>query len=65
MQCDCFHEFDTMNGECWGTKERELCNCGGDTEYCNYYPERRNLKDTRPTLTRAQAEEKFHIKILD
>lgn len=26
-------------GECWGTKEREECDCGGDTSKCTFYPE--------------------------
>jgi len=27
--------------ECWGTKEREECNCGGDPSKCTFYPEKR------------------------
>lgn len=26
-------------GECWGTKEREECSCGGDRTRCDFYPE--------------------------
>lgn len=65
MKCDCYHEYDVMNGECWGTRERELCSCGGDTEYCNYYPDKRKMKDNTPTMTRAEAEKKLKIKIVD
>lgn len=25
--------------ECWGTKEREACSCGGTEEKCTFYPE--------------------------
>ena len=25
------------NGRCMGTKERELCSCGGDKNKCNFY----------------------------
>lgn len=24
--------------ECWGTKEREACSCGGDESKCDFYP---------------------------
>lgn len=69
MHCDCYHviekKFGNFSGECWGTKEREFCTCEGMTESCNFYPERRVMKDTWSTMTRAQAEEKFHIKIVD
>ena len=26
---------------CLGTREGEPCNCKGDTDKCNYYPEKR------------------------
>lgn len=28
-------------GECWGTRERDECRCGGDTTKCDFYPEKR------------------------
>lgn len=28
-------------GVCYGTKECERCNCGGDKSKCNFYPELR------------------------
>lgn len=69
MVCDCYHVIEEkpgkFRGECWGTKEREFCTCEGMTESCNFYPERRVMKDTWPTMTRIQAEEKFYIKIVD
>ena len=27
--------------ECWGTKEREACMCGGDESRCDFYPYKR------------------------
>ena len=33
--------FDKLVGECWGTKEREQCSCGGDPSKCDFYPEKR------------------------
>ena len=29
---------------CYGTKEMEVCSCGGDTSKCNFYPEKRKQK---------------------
>lgn len=26
---------------CWGTKEAEICSCGGDPTKCDFYPEKR------------------------
>lgn len=28
-------------GRCNGTKERDVCNCGGDVSKCDFYPEKR------------------------
>ena len=30
---------DIEVGVCWGTKETEECNCGGDMTQCDFYPE--------------------------
>lgn len=36
-KCECYHLRDDKTTECWGTKEREICSCGGDTAFCNFY----------------------------
>ena len=43
MFCD---SYTTCYGvsRCLGTKEVEVCNCGGDADKCTFYPEKRNLK---------------------
>lgn len=52
-KCECYHEVTRMlyssileqlyptaiDGECWGTKERDICNCQGDKCKCDFYPE--------------------------
>lgn len=47
MRCDCYHVIEEkpgkFSGECWGTKERERCYCGGNMSHCIYYPEKRNV----------------------
>ena len=49
--CSCYHEVTThindgygkfkheTRYECYGTKEREECTCGGDRTKCNFYPD--------------------------
>lgn len=39
-KCNCYYEIYGKT-ECWGTKEREECSCGGDETKCNFYPEKR------------------------
>ena len=47
--CDCYHQrwvgkdekHLEVIGECWGTKERDECQCGGDPQCCDFYPEKR------------------------
>lgn len=47
MVCKYFNRFSyerndktlQFREECWGTKEREVCSCGGDTTKCTFYPE--------------------------
>ena len=46
-KCDCYHIeeyfFDgfllSSESECWGTRERDRCFCGGDRTKCDFYPE--------------------------
>lgn len=55
-KCDCWHEVepfcynDKINGVCYGTKEREYCQCGGDNAKCDFYPEKRKGNKTMKTL---------------
>lgn len=51
-KCECYHEvireiynhylnrtLTAKEGECWGTKERDICSCQGDKCKCDFYPE--------------------------
>lgn len=33
-----------VEGKCWGTKECEMCKCGGDRSKCDFYPTKRKEK---------------------
>lgn len=35
--CSCYHQLG-RKAVCYGTKEMEECNCGGDRTKCNFYP---------------------------
>ena len=37
LNCDCYHPNDCGENRCWGTKEREICSCGGNKKHCNFY----------------------------
>ena len=37
--CKCYHTKDGR-GECWGTREKDPCSCGGDKTLCDYYKSR-------------------------
>jgi hypothetical protein len=39
--CSSYHT-EYYRPECWGTREREWCKCGGDESKCDFYPEKRN-----------------------
>ena len=41
-KCSCWNENDYGLERCWGTKERDVCDCGGDKRKCNFnlYPEK-------------------------
>ena len=49
-KCECYHEVDrgiynpclnlrlvVKEGQCWGTKERDICHCKGDKCQCDIY----------------------------
>lgn len=43
-KCSCYVEYETngfLNGRCNGTREQDLCSCGGDESRCDFYPEKR------------------------
>lgn len=57
--CDCHHTTtytrcdglkDFIKYECWGTRERDECSCGGDRTKCDFYPEVREkaLQEIEP-----------------
>ena len=64
MFCD---SYTTYYGEsrCLGTKEVETCNCGGDTDKCTFYPEKRNLKtlNTAEMWLKAQTDGKTYRSV--
>lgn len=39
--CHCYHT-EYGRPECWGTFEREWCNCGGNESECDFYDYKRN-----------------------
>ena len=40
-KCDCYHK-EFGKDVCYGTKEREECDCGGDKTKCDFYPIKRS-----------------------
>ena len=44
--CNCYQN----KGECWGTRERDLCSCGGDETKCDFYPEKRAAAQAREVI---------------
>jgi hypothetical protein len=61
-KCDCYHIQSTIkykddcipfmahDGVCWGTREQDICSCGGDKTKCDFYPEVREkaLQEMEP-----------------
>lgn len=45
-KCTCYFEYGDKS-ECWGTKERELCDCDGDETKCDFYQEKRAAAQAR------------------
>jgi hypothetical protein len=43
-KCSCYH-VEWGKARCWGTKEKDECDCGGDERRCNFYPEKRKVND--------------------
>ena len=40
-RCDAFH-IENGRPVCWGTKEKDVCNCNGFSRKCDFYDEVRN-----------------------
>lgn len=40
--CSSYH-IERGQAVCYGTRECESCNCGGDTNECDFYPEKRGI----------------------
>lgn len=75
MNCSCYREVQKRNrigdwymqGYCIGTRECDDCWCEGDRARCTYYPSTRKaaMEERCVTMTKAEAEEKFNIKIVE
>lgn len=51
-------------GECCGTKEHDLCSCGGDMDKCDFYPKLRKenkFMNFAEVWLEAQATDKWYI----
>lgn len=71
-ECDSYRRYiDSLGksfGRCLGTKEIEICNCGGDESKCDFYPERRkkSKKSKKPSfydIIQELIEENFELTI--
>lgn len=61
--CSCYHEV-FGHTVCHGTKEMDVCDCGGDQKKCSFYEEVRN-KAKKHTFTIAEPSEKGTIITAD
>ena len=71
-ECDSYRRYPDILGQtigrCLGTKEIEICNCGGDESKCDFYPERRkkSKKPKKPSfydIIQELIEENFELTI--
>ena len=55
-RCDCYEtrtytagpwKNNYLYGVCLGTREVEMCNCGGDESKCTFYPEKRKKAEKK------------------
>lgn len=53
-QCNSYiKDTDGLGGyipHCYGTKERKICQCGGDESKCDFYPEKREKATIKITM---------------
>lgn len=40
-KCSCYCQETKTQSRCNGTRERDICSCGGDESKCDFYPEKR------------------------
>ena len=73
-RCDCYEtrtytagpwKNNYLYGVCLGTREVEMCNCGGDESKCTFYPEKRKaaekMLNTAEMWLKAQEDGKTYI----
>lgn len=46
-ECSCFHT-DDGSPRCWGTREKDVCECMGNKAICDFYPEVRKRARNDP-----------------
>lgn len=56
--------FTAQEGVCWGTKEMEICSCGGDRTKCDFYPNvrERALEEMEPEFMEPEFGEWISVK---
>jgi hypothetical protein len=66
MKCSCFRE-QYGKTVCYGTKEIDVCSCGGDKSKCNFYPEVRKKANpmTNGDKFRAMTDEELAKELFD
>ena len=75
-KCDCYEtrtetagpwKNNYLYGVCLGTREVEMCNCGGDESKCTFYPEKRKAAEksmnTAEMWLKAQEDGEAYITI--
>ena len=56
--CNCYQN----EGECWGTRERDVCSCGGDETKCDFYPEKRVAAQASKVIADFKRKEIEHLE---
>lgn len=56
--CDCYR---VKSERCWGTKNKDICRCGGDESKCDFYE---SVREKAITILESTAETREYIESL-
>lgn len=62
--CNCFRLWYGKQ-QCLGTRELDECSCGGDTNKCNFYPEKRGEGVSKPAPKKEYCKYCFNARVYE
>ena len=63
-KCNCYHD-ENGKSECWGTRERDVCYCGGDEAKCDFCSAKRASAQAKKAIEELKKNEECKVTVTE